>query len=232
MPQAPHLVNAGRSLPIDNVNQVPRVPNEIHLQLPLLVDHELGCRVQDARALALVGVVQVELASRQVVGGRSGVPVHLTESEEAVSDKANLPSSWAWNHSDVTAVIPQSARDLNVPRGFHLAERVDQPLILAFLECLYQYLLVCRSRVIINVQRDADLRSHLSACAHGSSVNGLGLVSGESGSTSCDEQASNHQTGEDKLVTFWNRILCLQHFFFSFELIENSLVHRWANRKN
>src|SRR6266446_6493188 len=151
MPQAPHLVNAGRSLPIDNVNQVPRVPNEIHLQLPLLIDHELGCRIQDARAFALVRVVQVEFASRQVVGGRSGVPVHLTESQEAVSDKANLPPSWGWNHADVTAVIPQSARDLDVTRRFHLAERVDQPLILAFLECLYERLLVCGSREIINV---------------------------------------------------------------------------------
>ena len=92
MPQTTHLVNAGRSLPIDNVNQVPRIPNEIHLQLALPIDHDLGCRVQDARALALVRVVYVELASGQVVGGRSGVPVDLTESEEPVSDKANLPS--------------------------------------------------------------------------------------------------------------------------------------------
>ena len=61
MPQTTHLVNAGRSLPIDNVNQVPRIPNEIHLQLALLIDHDLGCRVQDARALALVRVVQVEI---------------------------------------------------------------------------------------------------------------------------------------------------------------------------
>jgi len=27
----PHLVDAGRSLPIDNAHQVPGVPNEIHL---------------------------------------------------------------------------------------------------------------------------------------------------------------------------------------------------------
>src|SRR5438445_5540315 len=90
--QAPRLVDAGRSLPIDNVNQVPRVPNNVPLQVAVLIDHELGCRVQDARALAFVRVVQVKFSSRQIVGGRSGVPVHLTESEEAVGDKANLPS--------------------------------------------------------------------------------------------------------------------------------------------
>src|SRR5216683_185258 len=151
MPRADHLVNAGRSLPIDNANQVPRVPNEIHLQLSLLIDDELGCRVQDARALALVRVVHIEFAGRQVISGRSGVPVHLTESEESVSDKANLPSSQGWNHLDVTAVIPQSARDLDVTRRFHLAERVDQSLILALLERLDQNLLVCLGRVIIDV---------------------------------------------------------------------------------
>src|SRR6267154_959285 len=88
------LVNAGRPLPIENIDQVIGVPNEIHLQLPLFVDHELSCRVQHALALALIGVVQVEFASRQVVGGRSGIPVHLTEPQEPVSDKADLPSSW------------------------------------------------------------------------------------------------------------------------------------------
>jgi hypothetical protein len=39
------LVNAWRSLPIDNVDQVPRIPDEIHLQLSLLIDHRLDCRV-------------------------------------------------------------------------------------------------------------------------------------------------------------------------------------------
>jgi hypothetical protein len=54
-----HLINAGRSLPIDNVNQLPRVANEIYLQLPLLIDLELGCGVEHARALTLVRVVQI-----------------------------------------------------------------------------------------------------------------------------------------------------------------------------
>ena len=51
------LVNPGRSLPIDKVNQLPWVPNEIDLQLPLLIDGELGCGVQDTRAFALVRVI-------------------------------------------------------------------------------------------------------------------------------------------------------------------------------
>src|ERR1700675_863107 len=185
---AAHSVNAGRPLPIENINQVIGIPNEIHLQLSLLIDHEFGCRVQLARALALVRIIQVEFASRQVVVAGSRVPVHLTEPEGPVSDEANLPSSWGWNHLNVTAVIPQSARDLDVTRRFHLAQRVDQPFIPALLERLDQDLLVCLRRVIVNVQRDTELRSHLGACAHGSSINGLGLITGKTVSASYDEQ--------------------------------------------
>src|SRR5260370_16785240 len=166
MPRAKHLVNAGCSLRIENVNQVKRVPNEIYLQFSLLIDDELGCRVQDSRALALVPVVQVELASRQVISGRPGVPVDLTEFEETVSDKTNLPSSWSWNHLNVTAVISQSACDLDVTSRFHLAECVEQPLILTFLECLHQYLLFSRSREVIAIHLNSDLTSHLIPCPH------------------------------------------------------------------
>jgi hypothetical protein len=64
--EAARLVNSGRSLPIENVNQVPRVPDKIHLQLSLLINRQLGCRVQYTRALALVGVIlSVRLANIQ-----------------------------------------------------------------------------------------------------------------------------------------------------------------------
>src|SRR5260370_7025722 len=105
MTRAKHLVNAGCSLPIENVNQVKRVPNEIYLQLSLLIDDELGCRVQDSRALALVPVVQVELASRQVISGRPGVPVHLTAFEDTLSHKPNLPSICTCTPLNVTPLI-------------------------------------------------------------------------------------------------------------------------------
>jgi hypothetical protein len=61
--EAARSVNTGRSLPIENVNQLPRVPDKIHLQLSLLINRQLGCRVQDTRALALIGVVHIEFAS-------------------------------------------------------------------------------------------------------------------------------------------------------------------------
>jgi hypothetical protein len=62
--QWPDLVNAGRSPPIDNVSQLPGVSNEINLQFPLAIDHELGRRIQNAGALTFVRIVQVEFASR------------------------------------------------------------------------------------------------------------------------------------------------------------------------
>jgi hypothetical protein len=71
MSPLPHSVGAGRSLPIDNGNQFPGVTNEIPFQLTLLIDHQLGFRVQKARALGFILVVQVQFANRQVVGGRS-----------------------------------------------------------------------------------------------------------------------------------------------------------------
>src|ERR1700704_2986204 len=76
MVHARHSVNAGRSLPIENVDQFPRVADEIDLQLSLLIHPKPGRRVQNAPALTLVCVVQVELASRQVVGSGSSVPVN------------------------------------------------------------------------------------------------------------------------------------------------------------
>jgi hypothetical protein len=60
----PDLVNAGRPLPIENVSQLPGVSHEINLQFPLLIDLEFGRRIQNARALALVRIVQVEFAGR------------------------------------------------------------------------------------------------------------------------------------------------------------------------
>ncbi len=70
MSQPLWLVDAGRSLPIDNINQLPRIPNKIHMQLSLLIKDELGFRVEGARALGLIRIIYVEFASRQIVGGR------------------------------------------------------------------------------------------------------------------------------------------------------------------
>src|ERR1700674_4622470 len=144
MSQLPRSVDAGSSLPIDNANELPGEPHKIVLQLPLLIDRELGFRVEGARALGFILVVNVEFTDRQIVGSRSAITVDLAESEKAVCDKANPPPSGGWGLLDVTDVVAESARDCDVSHCFHLGQRVEQPLILAVLECLGKNLFVRR----------------------------------------------------------------------------------------
>ena len=125
MSKLPRLVDAGSSLPIDNVNQLPGKPNEIVLQLTLLIDRELRFRVEGARALGLIPVVYVEFTRGQIVGGRSAITVDLAESEKPVSNKANLPPSWGRGLLDVIDVITKGASDCDMAHRFHLGERVE-----------------------------------------------------------------------------------------------------------
>jgi hypothetical protein len=125
-------VDARRSLPIENVNEFPWESNEIHLQLSLLIHRDLGCRVKDAGALSLIRIVQVEFASRQVVGGRSSVPINFAEPEETVRNKANFSTSWGWNQPDVTDVITEGARDCDVTHPFILDSALNSPWSLPF----------------------------------------------------------------------------------------------------
>jgi len=58
-----------RKLPrIEDVDQRPGSAGQIVVKLSLLIDHELACRIQESCALGVVGVIQVELANRQVEG--------------------------------------------------------------------------------------------------------------------------------------------------------------------
>src|SRR5271154_1960814 len=57
------LIDARCSFPVEHVHQLPRVLRQVNLQLPLLVNDQLGAGIQDAGALALVGVVDVYLAA-------------------------------------------------------------------------------------------------------------------------------------------------------------------------
>ena len=77
-------------VPVDDANQIPVVLIELKLELALFVDDQLGSRVKNARALVFVGIVQVEFAGRQVVGGGSGVVTSFGESDRAVGGKANF----------------------------------------------------------------------------------------------------------------------------------------------
>src|SRR5664279_2300103 len=51
-----------RALPVDEVAQPPRILVQLDLQLAVLVDRKLAGWIQDASALALVLIIQVEFA--------------------------------------------------------------------------------------------------------------------------------------------------------------------------
>src|SRR5215472_2095331 len=63
------LVHAGRALPVEHVDQLPRILVEFELHLSLIVERQLRQRKQDAGALALVLIVEVKFACREVEGG-------------------------------------------------------------------------------------------------------------------------------------------------------------------
>ena len=73
------LLRGAGLVPIDDVDQLPVILSELKLELALFVDDQLGSRVENARALLLVRIVQVEFAGGQVVGSRGGVLVSLGE---------------------------------------------------------------------------------------------------------------------------------------------------------
>src|SRR5579862_2000829 len=79
----------GASLvPVDNVGELPGILVELKLKLAILVDDQLRSWVENARALVLVRIVQVEFASGQVVGDGSGVTISFTESNQPVRGEA------------------------------------------------------------------------------------------------------------------------------------------------
>src|SRR5215469_11165165 len=67
-PSGRPLVDAGRALPVEHVDQLPRVLVQLDLKLALLVDRKLGQGKQHAGALFLVLVVKVKLTRCQVEG--------------------------------------------------------------------------------------------------------------------------------------------------------------------
>ena len=60
------LIDAGSSRPVEYVDQFPWILCEIPLQLPCVTKHEFGSGIQDAGALALVLIVNLEDAGSEI----------------------------------------------------------------------------------------------------------------------------------------------------------------------
>jgi hypothetical protein len=62
------LVNALRAFPIKDICQFPGILGEFDFKLAVLVESKLALWIQYARALFLVGVVQINLSAREIEG--------------------------------------------------------------------------------------------------------------------------------------------------------------------
>ncbi len=84
------LVHAWGSLPVDDADELPRAADQVHLQLPVLIQNELGGGIENACAFGFVLIVQIDFAGGEIVGFRAGVPVNFAEAEKTIGDEANL----------------------------------------------------------------------------------------------------------------------------------------------
>jgi len=62
------LIDAGSALPVDDVDQFPRILIELELNLALFIHGELASGIENASALALVCIVDIEFPSGEVEG--------------------------------------------------------------------------------------------------------------------------------------------------------------------
>src|SRR6516162_3658968 len=122
------------ALPVDDIAEPPWVLIQLDLQLAVLVDGELASGVKNAAALALVLIIQLQLARGEIERLRLGVVVRFTKSDLAVGDEANGPPSRRGNHADVREVVAQGSWNLNAANRRGFLQRIHQSLILALLE--------------------------------------------------------------------------------------------------
>ena len=113
--KAPLFFGAGL-VPVDDANQIPVVLIELKLQLTLFVDDQLGSRVKNARALVLVGIVQVEFAGRQVEGPGSRVVTSFGESDRAVGGEANFAARVGADQANISEVRANGAGECKLGR--------------------------------------------------------------------------------------------------------------------
>jgi hypothetical protein len=132
------LVDAGRALPIDNVNQLPWILIEVQLQLALFIDNQLRQWVEKPCTLALILIVKLQYAGGKIEGHRLAIRPGLTKPDLPIGGKDDPSAGRCRSHRNVGAVIAQSTCDFDVPYGSHLLQRSNQPLVLALLESLHK----------------------------------------------------------------------------------------------
>jgi len=187
-------VDAGSAFPIDDVNEFPGILIELELNLALFVHGQLASGIEDAGALALVGVVDVEFTGGEVKGLRLCVGVDFAEAKQAIGNPADFAAGGSGDHADEGDVVTQSAGDGAMADGFHFGKGVDEAIVLALFEGLDEDLAILRSGEVINFNTDANDLAELRAGAHGAGFDGFVLhaIAREKGKGADGKKSNEH----------------------------------------
>src|SRR5258705_9248921 len=178
------------TVPINDVDQLPGVSAKLELKLTLFVDDQLGSRVKDSAALALIGIVQVKFASGQVVGHAWAAVVGFTKSDRPVGSEADFAAGGRRNQRNVAEVVAECAGNGNAANRLHVGECFDQTLTLALLKRIDEDLPVLWCRELVDGHLHAHIFTHLGAGTHRGGVNRLcfPVICGDSRYSRCEEQ--------------------------------------------
>src|SRR5277367_1968541 len=215
------LLFAAGLVPVDDVHQIPRVLAEFKLKLTLFVNNQLAGGIEDAPALFLIGVVQVDLTGSQVEGRARAVVHGLTDPDPAVGGEANPAAGGRFNHANITELGAQSTCNGDAANGRRLAERLNQALVLALLECGNKGVSLFIRGVSGNNDFYADSLTQLGARTHRRSVNRLCgvfirplLLCGNSRGNRRQQQNSEQKSAVEEFAGHRHRIV-VYHCFLS-----------------
>jgi mechanosensitive ion channel-like protein len=213
------LINASSAFPIDDVNQFPLILRKLKLKLSLFVDSKLALWIENAAALFLVGIVDIELAGGKVEGLRLRVRIDFAHAELAVSDPADLASGGSGDHADITDVVAESTGDGAVANGLPFGECVDQATVLAFFKGGDEELVIIGCREVVDFNTDTDDLAELGACAHGARFDGFILDPGtrEKGKGAHRQECNEHQSSDGDLGRVGIADSFCRHFLLPFD---------------
>src|SRR4029077_617223 len=202
-------VDAGSAFPVDDIDQFPGILIELELNLALFVQGQLASGIENAGALALVGVVDVEFTGGEVKGLRLCVGVDFAEAKQAIGNPADFTAGGSRDHADEGDVVTQSAGDGAVADGFHFGEGVDEAIVLALFEGLDEDLALLRRGEVINLNTDANDFAELGAGAHGAGFDGFvfDAITREKGKRANREQPDHNRNRDNKFVSLLNQEL-------------------------
>src|SRR5580658_1458801 len=142
--------------PGDDIDKRKGDTSEVVVKLPLRIDDELARRIEEACALAHVGIIQIEPANREVEGLRRRIGVGFSRLNWPAGDKRDLPPGWRRNRLDEGDVIAGRSRNREMAHRFQFGKRSSQSSIMTFFECLGENLQYFGGGVVINDQRNGD----------------------------------------------------------------------------